>query len=128
MCSSDLKTGIPSTGPVRIQTEPGIRHSSPCHPNKFQDETAPKQPGETFRGSNQEEEEKQCARLRDLKRRRDNREVTRRLKDVEAGARRGENLVLPILDAVKVYATVGEVCDTLREVWGEWQARPSLEM
>jgi methylmalonyl-CoA mutase N-terminal domain/subunit len=27
----------------------------------------------------------------------------------------------PILDAVRAYATLGEMCDVLREVWGEWE-------
>jgi methylmalonyl-CoA mutase N-terminal domain/subunit len=26
----------------------------------------------------------------------------------------------PILDAVRAYATLGEMCDVLRDVWGEW--------
>jgi len=95
--------------------------------NKFQDETV-KMPGETFRGSNMEVEEKQCSRLRDLKERRDNRAVARCLKALEVSAKKGDNLVLPIFEAVKVYTTVGEVCDTLRNVWGEWHAHPSLEM
>jgi len=38
---------------------------------------------------------------------------------VEAAARGNENLMPPIIDAVKAYATVGEICDRLREVWGE---------
>jgi methylmalonyl-CoA mutase N-terminal domain/subunit len=32
-----------------------------------------------------------------------------------------ENLMPPILDAVRAYATVGEMCDVLREVWGEYE-------
>ena len=31
------------------------------------------------------------------------------------------NLMPPILDAVRAYATVGEMCDTLRDVWGEYE-------
>ena len=27
----------------------------------------------------------------------------------------------PMLDAVRAYATLGEMCDALREVWGEWE-------
>ena len=34
-----------------------------------------------------------------------------------------DNLVPPILEAVKVYATVGEISDTLREVFGEYRER-----
>ena len=32
-----------------------------------------------------------------------------------------ENVMLPILDAVRAYATIGEMCDALREVWGEYE-------
>ena len=31
-----------------------------------------------------------------------------------------DNLMPPILEAVRAYATLGEMCDALREVWGEW--------
>ena len=36
-------------------------------------------------------------------------------------ARGTDNLMPPILDAVRAYATLGEMCDALREVWGEWE-------
>jgi methylmalonyl-CoA mutase N-terminal domain/subunit len=32
----------------------------------------------------------------------------------------------PILDAVRAYATVGEMCDALRDVWGEYQERAEI--
>ncbi len=35
--------------------------------------------------------------------------------------RRTDNLMPPILDAVRAYATLGEMCDALRDVWGEWE-------
>jgi methylmalonyl-CoA mutase N-terminal domain/subunit len=41
------------------------------------------------------------------------------LAEVQKAAEREENLVLPILKAIKTYATIGEICDRLREVWGE---------
>jgi methylmalonyl-CoA mutase N-terminal domain/subunit len=80
-----------------------------------------------FRG-NPEEEEKQKARLAELRRKRNNRAVMQGLKDIAEKARGNENLVLPILEAVKNYATLGEICNTLREVWGDWKAKPSLAM
>ncbi|MFQ6112309.1 MAG: methylmalonyl-CoA mutase family protein, partial [Nitrospinota bacterium] len=73
-----------------------------------------------------EVEAKQIAKLKELRRRRDNRAWEESLKRVGESARRDENLVLPILDAVKNYATIGEICDTLREVWGEWQGKPTF--
>jgi methylmalonyl-CoA mutase N-terminal domain/subunit len=33
------------------------------------------------------------------------------------------NLVPPVLEAIRAYATVGEICDVFREVFGEYQAR-----
>ena len=41
-------------------------------------------------------------------------------------ARGSENLMLPILHAVRAYATLGEMCDALREVWGEWEERAAI--
>ena len=38
---------------------------------------------------------------------------------LEACARGQENLLPPMIEAVKAYATVGEICDRLRVVWGE---------
>ena len=76
--------------------------------------------------SRPEEEEKQKARLKQLKRRRNNRTVMANLRTISEKAGKDENLVVPILEAVRNYATIGEICDTLREVWGEWEARPSL--
>jgi methylmalonyl-CoA mutase N-terminal domain/subunit len=32
-----------------------------------------------------------------------------------------ENTMPPLLDAVRAYATIGEMCDALRDVWGEYQ-------
>ena len=37
-----------------------------------------------------------------------------------------ENLMVPILGAVKAYATLGEICDVLREVFGEYQQITTL--
>lgn len=93
--------------------------------NKFQTEKVPTI--KAFKG-NPEEEGKQVARLKELKRRRDNRAVRRALRNLQEKARKDENLVLPILEAVKNYATVGEICDALRDLWGDWKAHPSLMM
>ena len=43
------------------------------------------------------------------------------LTTVEETARTDRNLLPPILDAVKAYATVGEISDALRRVFGEYQ-------
>jgi methylmalonyl-CoA mutase N-terminal domain/subunit len=70
--------------------------------------------------------EKQLAKLERLKRTRDNDRVQRALDRLRAAARSTENTMPPILDAVRAYATVGEMCDALREVWGEYEEVPII--
>jgi methylmalonyl-CoA mutase N-terminal domain/subunit len=69
----------------------------------------------------QEMEEEQKARVATVKRERDNTDVSHRLKDLEAAARRDDNLIDPMLAAVKAYATEGEIIDTLRQVFGDYR-------
>ena len=60
----------------------------------------------------------QSERLRSLKRSRNNREVSARLGDILLAARRGENLMPYIIEAVREYATLGEISDVFREAYG----------
>ena len=59
--------------------------------------------------------------LKRLKSERDNGRVTGILGELRKAAEGNDNLMPIILDAVKAYATLGEICDTLREVFGEYQ-------
>jgi methylmalonyl-CoA mutase N-terminal domain/subunit len=59
--------------------------------------------------------------LTTLRARRDATRVETTLRAVEETARTGQNLLPAILDAVKAYATVGEISDALRRVFGEYQ-------
>ena len=68
-----------------------------------------------------EGEARQMGRLNELRRTRDNREVAARLRDLEAAARGADNLMPPLLDAVRAYATLGEMMGVFREVFGEYQ-------
>ena len=70
--------------------------------------------------------ETQLAKLADLKRTRDSAAVRRTLDRLGSAARGTDNLMSPILDAVRAYATVGEMCDALREVWGEYEEVPVI--
>ncbi len=63
----------------------------------------------------------QAARLRALRKRRDSEAVSAALSNLESSARNDDNLVSSILDAVERYATIGEICDVLRGVFGEYQ-------
>ncbi|HYV00923.1 MAG TPA: methylmalonyl-CoA mutase family protein, partial [Actinomycetota bacterium] len=60
-------------------------------------------------------------RLARLRRTRDHDAVARALDAVDRAARGRENLLPPILDAVSAQATLGEICDTLRRVFGVHQ-------
>jgi methylmalonyl-CoA mutase, N-terminal domain len=66
-------------------------------------------------------ERKQIERLRSLRTRRDPKPWHSALKSVEEAARSGTNLMPPILAAVEASATVGEISDTLRKVFGEYK-------
>jgi methylmalonyl-CoA mutase N-terminal domain/subunit len=65
--------------------------------------------------------ERQVNRLNALRRERDNEEVSRRLEALRKAALGTENLMPYILDAVRAYATLGETCAVLREVFGEYR-------
>jgi methylmalonyl-CoA mutase N-terminal domain/subunit len=88
--------------------------------NKFQQDSsaAPS----TFR-LDPELEEQQIVRLRDLRASRDARSVDASLCALENAARSSDNLMPRILACAEAYATVGEISDRLRAVFGEYQER-----
>jgi methylmalonyl-CoA mutase N-terminal domain/subunit len=69
---------------------------------------------------------KQLARLDETRKTRDNDRVARALDALRTAARGRDNTMPPLLDAVRAYATVGEMCDALREVWGEYEEVPVI--
>jgi methylmalonyl-CoA mutase N-terminal domain/subunit len=69
---------------------------------------------------------RQLARLDLLKKTRDGDRVRRALDDLQAAARSGDSVMPPILEAVRAYATLGEMCDALRDVWGEYEEVPVI--
>jgi methylmalonyl-CoA mutase N-terminal domain/subunit len=68
----------------------------------------------------------QIKRLAELRATRDNAAVTRTLAALQEAARGTGNTMYPLLDCVRAYATVGEMCDALRAVWGEYEEVPSI--
>ena len=64
---------------------------------------------------------RQEERLRQLRAERSSDEVRRRLDAVKRAAEGSENLMPHLYDAVKAYATLGEICDALRAVFGTYQ-------
>jgi methylmalonyl-CoA mutase N-terminal domain/subunit len=70
--------------------------------------------------------ESQMAKLAQLKTQRDTKAVKAALKNLTQCAQGTTNLMPPILEAVRCYATLGEICDTLRDVFGEYEAVSTL--
>ena len=66
-------------------------------------------------------EKKQIERLKRLKRERDNEKVKRLLGEVRQVAQSEENIMPVLIEAVKAYATVGEISDVLRDVFGDYR-------
>jgi methylmalonyl-CoA mutase N-terminal domain/subunit len=66
-------------------------------------------------------EQAQVERVRALRARRDAKAVEDSLQELEQAAATTENLMLRILACVESYATVGEISNTLRRVWGEYR-------
>jgi methylmalonyl-CoA mutase N-terminal domain/subunit len=65
----------------------------------------------------------QKQKLAKVKKVRNNTKVKETLADLKKTAQGTDNVVPPILEAVKAYATLGEISDTLREVFGEYKER-----
>jgi methylmalonyl-CoA mutase, N-terminal domain len=70
--------------------------------------------------------ERQLAKVEQVKRSRDAAGVARALDTLRAAALDRTNLMPPIIEAVRAYATLGEMCDALREVWGEYEEVPVI--
>jgi methylmalonyl-CoA mutase, N-terminal domain len=70
-------------------------------------------------------EQQQIERVQGLRGRRDSAAVEASLARLkEAGARDDENLMPLLVEASRAYATLGEMCDALRETWGTWRETP----
>ncbi len=90
--------------------------------NRFQSEDQPIELLRIDASSGQHQEKKLAA----LKRRRDNQEVRKKLDALMRAAEGTENTMPRILDAVRAYATLGEICDSLRAVFGTYQETARL--
>ena len=67
-----------------------------------------------------EGEKKQIESLNEVRRTRDNREVSQRLRALEQAAKGAENTMPYLVEAAKSYATLGEMMDVFRDVFGEY--------
>jgi methylmalonyl-CoA mutase, N-terminal domain len=70
--------------------------------------------------------DRQLARLDETRRHRDRSRVDAAIDRLQNGARGASNLMPLLVDAVRAHATVGEMCDGLREVWGEYVEDPII--
>jgi len=75
---------------------------------------------------NEDVSERQIAKLNDLRRTRDTNRVARSLAAIREVALGKTNLMPSLLEAVRAYATLGEICDALRDVWGEHEETPTI--
>ncbi|NLG33194.1 MAG: methylmalonyl-CoA mutase, partial [Syntrophomonadaceae bacterium] len=105
-------------GAVKRQQEFEQKHRISVGVNKFRSKAD--LPLGAFR-VNPKVEETQLLRLRDIKKSRNNDVVKAKLEDIQEKALSKINLVEPILEAVRAYATIGEICQVLRDVYGEHQ-------
>ncbi|SVB66904.1 uncharacterized protein METZ01_LOCUS219758, partial [marine metagenome] len=71
-------------------------------------------------------EERQVAEVQKLRERRDSSLVEQVLDELRFAAVGNENVMPLLLKAVRAYSTVGEMCDALRGVWGEYEETPSV--
>ncbi len=68
-----------------------------------------------------EYEARQRERIKSIKERRDQEKVTNTLEALKTAMRTGENAFPHLIEAVESYATLGEICDAMREVWGAYR-------
>jgi methylmalonyl-CoA mutase N-terminal domain/subunit len=94
--------------------------------NKFQSSEQEQAPAELFE-VDPEVEARQKASLAELKRRRSPETLARALRQLEETLERDRNAMPAVLEAVKAYATVGEICAVMRKRWGEYRAPAHLE-
>ncbi|MCP4107073.1 MAG: methylmalonyl-CoA mutase [Desulfobacteraceae bacterium] len=92
--------------------------------NKYTD-GEDEQPDVDLHEYNEKWVDQQVTSLKELRRTRDNQEVTRKLKELEKAAQNGKNVMPALVECCRAYATVGEMAGVFREVFGEWQ-EPSL--
>ena len=73
-----------------------------------------------------EVQQEQIDRLETVKENRNNEEVQKLLKKITLSAKQGDNVMQPIIDACLEYATLGEIVDSMKVVYGEWTENISI--
>ena len=91
--------------------------------NRYTDEAGTSVPTLSI---NEDVGRQQIERIERLRDKRDTSAVTDALDRLRHAAIGQENLMPILVDAVRAYATVGEMCDALRDVWGEYEETPTI--
>jgi methylmalonyl-CoA mutase N-terminal domain/subunit len=91
--------------------------------NKFVDDSDERQP--IFR-PDPASEKAQIKRLNKVRAERDDAAVKTSLAALAEACRNGENLMYPMVEAVKTYASVGEICGTMRDAFGEYTPQTAI--
>jgi len=89
--------------------------------NKYREEEEEKV--EEILTVDEELENNQTARLEKVKEERDQASVDSHLQEIRSAAQSGDNLMPYLVDAVKDYVSIGEICSVLRDEFGEYEAR-----
>ncbi|MFO7815942.1 MAG: methylmalonyl-CoA mutase family protein [Halanaerobiales bacterium] len=89
--------------------------------NKFKEEEKKKE--DNLLKVDPEVENQQMKGLKNIKEKRDEKEVNDALEKVRKAAKSEGNLMYPIIEAVKAYASIGEISDVLRDEFGEYEAQ-----
>ncbi len=69
-------------------------------------------------------EEEQHRRLEELRKKRDNTKVKKRLEELKQAAAGKDNVMPPIIEAAREYASLGEICNAMKEVFGTYREPP----
>ncbi len=88
--------------------------------------TVDEETDEEIESVNPEDEQAQIERLTDIRDQRDSEAVSATLEALKDAARTDDNLLPYIIEAVKAYATTGEICNAMRDVFGEYEPNVSV--
>jgi methylmalonyl-CoA mutase N-terminal domain/subunit len=90
--------------------------------NKFETETEKEKRKKIFKVSKKATTE-QIKRLKEVKESRNKEKVKKSLEELRNKIDTNENLMYPIIQCVEAYASIGEICQVLKEVWGEYEQK-----
>jgi methylmalonyl-CoA mutase N-terminal domain/subunit len=90
--------------------------------NRFKTERTKKQTKILFKVSRKGTQE-QIKRLKDVKKKRDKAKVKKSLGELKSKINTKENLMYPIIQCVEAYVSIGEICQVLKNAWGEYEQK-----